>query len=177
MSFASKLTGLCLVSRAMLASGFTVQAPAVMSSRYFPMANANRYTVPATMHTSLFSTAVPEPGPCPECQDEATYWDGSTLFICTSCAHEWTIDQAGPALAKTADDGDNDDVVVTRDRNGAILKTSDTCVLIQDLAKGKLKKGTKVKIRVGDYGDGHDCEATIPGVGTYALKSEFLKKV
>ena len=64
-----------------------------------------------------------------------------------------------------------------KDVNGKVLEAGDTCVLTQDLAKGKLKKGLKVKIRVGDYGDGHDCEATVKGVGTYALKSQFLKKV
>jgi uncharacterized Zn ribbon protein len=66
---------------------------------------------------------------------------------------------------------------MTRDCNGNILKANDSCILTQDLAKGKLKKGLKVKIRLGDYGDGHDCEATIAGMGTYALKSQFLKKV
>jgi protein PhnA len=65
----------------------------------------------------------------------------------------------------------------TRDVNGNILETGDTCVLTQDLAKGKLKRGQRLKIRLGDFGDGHDCEATIAGIGTYALKSQFLKKV
>lgn len=74
-----------------------------------------------------------------------------------------------------ANQEDNDDVI--RDVNGKTLEQGDACVLTQDLAKGKLKKGQKVKIRLGDYGDGHDCEATITGVGTYALKSKFLKKV
>lgn len=65
----------------------------------------------------------------------------------------------------------------TRDVNGNILERGDTVVLVKDLGKG-LKKGTKVKnIRLGDYGDGHDIEANIAGMGTYALKSQFLKKV
>jgi len=105
-------------------------------------------------------------------QDENTYWDGVTLFVCTSCAHEWPI-----TAADGDDNGEDNDAATTRDVNGNILETNDSCVLIKDLAKGKLKKGLKVKIRLGDYGDGHDCEATIPGVGTYALKSEFLKRV
>jgi protein PhnA len=179
MSYSSKLIGICLVSRVTIASSFSVASTSMMWSRPRPqLAPPARNTVvgPAvpTMGTLLFSSAVPVPSSCPECQDDATYWDGSTLFICTSCAHEWPIGDSAALL--TADD-DNDDGAETRDRNGNILKTNDMCVLIQDLAKGKLKKGLKVKIRVGDYGDGHDCEATIPGVGTYALKSEFLKKV
>ena len=27
-----------------------------------------------------------------------------------------------------------------------------------------------------DFGDGHDVEANIPGLGTFLLKSQFLKK-
>jgi protein PhnA len=121
--------------------------------------------------TRLFSS-LPEPGPCPECSDENSYWDGSTLFICTACDHEWPVEATADAPV-SASDGDD----VTRDSNGIILEQGDSCVLIKDLAKGKLKKGLKVKIRLGDYGDDHDCEATVAGVGTYALKSEFLKKV
>ena len=138
-------------------------------------------TTPATSATTtrrLFasSSTIPEPGACPKCSDDGTYWDGSTLFVCTACAHEWS------AVLATEDDNDSasnniDDDNLTRDSNGAILEQGDSCVLIKDLAKGKLKKGLKVKIRLGDYGDGHDCEATIPYIGTYALKSAFLKKV
>ena len=49
-------------------------------------------------------------------------------------------------------------------------------VLIKDLAKGSLKKGLEVKVRLGDFGDNHDLQAVIPSKGTYALKSEFVKK-
>jgi protein PhnA len=124
-------------------------------------------------NTRLFASGgIPEPGPCPECSDENTYWDGGALFVCPVCAHEWSI-----TADAADDDDDDDDNSSVRDSNGNVLEQGDTCVLIKDLAKGKLKKGLKVKIRLGDYGDGHDCEATITGVGTYALKSEFLKKV
>lgn len=128
----------------------------------------------AVTTTSRFAT--PEPGACPECGDETTYWDGSTLFVCTACAHEWAVDAAAADDAEGGDGEDEGDDGVTRDVNGNSMEQGDTCVLIKDLAKGKLKKGLKVKIRLGDYGDGHDCEATIPKLGTYALKSEFLKK-
>ena len=122
------------------------------------------------LSTALFST-IPEPGPCPSCNDDNAYWDGSTLFVCTACAYEW------PVNGDINKEDDTNTADVTRDSNGFILQSGDTCVLIKDLAKGKLKKGLKVKIRLGDYGDGHDCEASITGSGTYALKSEFLKKV
>jgi uncharacterized Zn ribbon protein len=81
----------------------------------------------------------------------------------TACAHEWGVATAAEAASEkeTQEDG------LTRDVNGNILEQGDTCVLIKDLAKGKLKKGLKVKIRLGDYGDGHDCQAAIPKEGTY----------
>ena len=97
------------------------------------------------------------------------------MFVCTNCNHEWPAVDVSAAGGDTSDDTDEE--LLTRDCNGNILKQNDGCVLIKDLAKGKLKKGLKVKVRLGDYGDGHDCEASIPGVGTYALKSQFLKKV
>uniref|UniRef100_A0A7S1UMY5 Protein YjdM C-terminal domain-containing protein n=1 Tax=Grammatophora oceanica TaxID=210454 RepID=A0A7S1UMY5_9STRA len=113
---------------------------------------------------------IPEPGPCPECGDEATYWDGSDLFICTACEHEWSAVKMSTTTEQQGDDE-------VRDVNGNVLESGDTCILTQALAKGKLKRGLKVKIRLGDYGDGHDCQATIKGLGTYDLKSQFLKKV
>ena len=116
--------------------------------------------------TVLFST-VPEPGSCPECSDENGYWDGGALFVCVACGHEWSIEAEESVVV--------DDV--TRDANGSVLERGDTVILVKDLGKG-LKKGTKVKnIRLGDYGDGHDIEANIPSMGTYLLKSQFLKKV
>ena len=128
--------------------------------------------VRACVTTPRLFSSIPEPGACPECGDENTYWDGGNLFICTSCEHEWTVVDDGDE--KHDQDDPTEDS--TKDANGNVLQQGDTCILTQDLAKGKLKKGLKVKIRLGDYGDGHDCEATIKGVGTYALKSQFLKK-
>ena len=66
--------------------------------------------------------------------------------------------------------------MIIRDSNGNILEGGETVTLTKELGKG-LKKGMKVtRIRVGDYGDGHDVEANIPGMGTFLLKSQFLKK-
>ena len=114
--------------------------------------------------------AVPEPGLCPECNDENGYWDGSTNFVCIACAHEWLVESPDD------DDGADGDDGIIRDSNGNILEAGDTVVLTKELGKG-LKKGLKVtRIRIGDYGDGHDVEANIPGMGTFLLKSQFLKK-
>lgn len=106
--------------------------------------------------------------PCPECADEYTYHDG-TLFICPSCAHEWT-----EAEAKAAEEA-----AIVRDSNGNPLTDGDTVVVIKDLkVKGSslvVKGGTKVKnIRLVD-GD-HDIDCNIPGIGSMGLKSEFVKK-
>jgi protein PhnA len=129
---------------------------------------------PPTYVSSIYSSSstslqvVPEPGPCPECSDENGYWDGSVNFVCIACGNEWPVGSAENA------DEEEDDVI--RDSNGNILEGGETVTLTKELGKG-LKKGMKItRIRVGDYGDGHDVEATIPGLGTFALKSQFLKK-
>jgi len=112
------------------------------------------------------AAADPEPGPCPDCGDESTYWDGMTTFACTNCGHEWGIDEA-KAVAEA---------FITRDCDGAELSNNDQVVLTKDLAGGKLKKGMKVKVRLGDFKDNHDLEATIPSMGKYFLKSMFVKR-
>lgn len=112
------------------------------------------------------AAADPEPGPCITCGDPNTYWDGMVTFACTSCGHEWGIEEAKAAEEEN----------ITRDSNGAELQNGDQVVLIKDLAKGSLKKGTKVKVKLGDFGDNHDLQGVIPSKGTYALKSEFVKK-
>ena len=120
----------------------------------------------------LFSTdarsAVSLP-PCPKCNSEFTYEDGTQL-VCPECAHEWT---AGDA-AETGDD-----VKIIKDAVGNTLQDGDTVTVIKDLkVKGSslvVKVGTKVKnIRLVD-GD-HDIDCKIDGIGAMKLKSEFVKK-
>ncbi|MFO1388995.1 zinc ribbon domain-containing protein YjdM [Cellvibrio sp.] len=111
-------------------------------------------------------TALP---PCPKCQSEYTYEDGS-LLICPECAHEWSATEA--SSTETAK--------VFKDANGNILQDGDTVTVIKDLkVKGtssSVKVGTKVKnIRLVD-GD-HDIDCKIEGFGAMKLKSEFVKKV
>ena len=95
--------------------------------------------------------ADPVPGPCPECKDEMTYWDGMLNFACTACGHEWAVADAGAGSD------------APKDSNGIPLSDGDTCVLVKDLLKGTLKKGLTVRnIKLGDYGDGHDVRAKVP---------------
>lgn len=106
--------------------------------------------------------------PCPKCQSEFTYHDG-TLLVCPECAHEWTEDEQAAAEAGT----------VYKDANGNVLQDGDTVTVIKDLkVKGSslvVKVGTKVKnIRLID-GD-HDIDCKIDGIGAMKLKSEFVKK-
>lgn len=107
---------------------------------------------------------------CPQCDADYTYQDG-TLFVCPSCAHEWT------ALDQAVAEAQSDDAV--RDVNGNVLESGDTVVVTKDLkVKGSslvVKGGTKVKnIRLVD-GD-HDIDCKIDGIGAMQLKSEFVKK-
>jgi protein PhnA len=107
--------------------------------------------------------------PCPKCNSEYTYEDGSQ-FVCPECAHEWTADSAADA---------SDDTKVIKDAVGNTLQDGDTVTVIKDLkVKGSslvVKVGTKVKnIRLVD-GD-HDIDCKIDGIGAMKLKSEFVKK-
>lgn len=104
---------------------------------------------------------------CPECKGEFTYQDG-ILFICPTCAHEWSAN----AVAAVEDTS-------VRDANGNILQSGDSVIVIKDLkVKGSslvVKGGTKVKnIRLVD-GD-HDIDCKIDGIGAMQLKSEFVRK-
>ena len=108
--------------------------------------------------------------PCPACNSEYTYEDGS-LLICPECAHEWS---------PNANEAVGDDTKVIKDSVGNVLQDGDTITVIKDLkVKGSslvVKVGTKVKgIRLVD-GD-HDIDCKIDGIGAMKLKSEFVRKV
>lgn len=108
--------------------------------------------------------------PCPQCQSSFTYEDGSGLYACPECGHEWLIN---------ADDMSDSEDPVYRDAFGNELQDGDTVTVIKDLklkgSGGILKMGTKVKnIRLVD-GD-HDIDCKIDGFGAMSLKSEFVKK-
>ncbi len=110
---------------------------------------------------------------CPKCNEDYTYQDRE-LFVCPSCAHEWSASESTTNEPQVP----IDDTQV-RDSNGNILQSGDTVVVIKDLkVKGTslvVKGGTKVKnIRLVD-GD-HDIDCKIKGIGDMQLKSEFVKK-
>jgi protein PhnA len=110
---------------------------------------------------------------CPKCDADFTYRDG-VLYVCPSCAHEWTE----PSDAEPSAEAPVENAVV-RDANGNVLQTGDSVVVIKDLkVKGSslvVKGGTKVKnIRLVD-GD-HNIDCRIEGIGAMQLKSEFVRK-
>jgi protein PhnA len=106
--------------------------------------------------------------PCPKCNCEFTYEDGS-LCVCPECAHEWNAHSAAEESAGRT----------YRDSAGNVLQGGDTVVVIKDLKlKGSsavVKMGTRVKnIRLVD--SDHDIDCKIDGIGAMSLKSEFVKK-
>ncbi len=107
--------------------------------------------------------------PCPTCNSEFTYEDGSN-YVCPECGHEW---QAAAVAAPDA-------ARVYRDASGNVLQDGDTVSVIKDLklkgGGGTVKMGTKVKnIRLVDAD--HDIDCKIDGFGAMSLKTEFVKKV
>lgn len=113
---------------------------------------------------------------CPKCNSEYTYGEGN-LWICPSCAHEWSqyADTAKEAKGEEPED------TAIRDAFGTILQDGDSVTVIKELkikgSSSAVKVGTKVKnIRLSDAGDGHDISCKIDGFGAMNLKSEFVKK-
>ncbi|MDF1808504.1 MAG: zinc ribbon domain-containing protein YjdM [Phycisphaerales bacterium] len=110
---------------------------------------------------------------CPKCDDAYTYLDRE-LFVCPSCAYEWSESEQQSSIENQIQEDDS-----VRDSNGNILESGDSVIVIKDLkVKGSslvVKGGTKVKnIRLVD-GD-HDIDCKIDGIGAMQLKSEFVKK-
>ena len=97
---------------------------------------------------------------------------GGELMACPECGHEWN-----PNNEQTQDDAAEESGV--KDAHGTPLKDGDDIIVIKDLpvkgAPKPIKAGTKVKnIRLVE-GD-HDIDCKIPGFGSMALKSEFVRK-
>lgn len=115
---------------------------------------------------------------CPQCDADYTYLEGA-IFVCPSCAHEWTAASPAPAPAPAPADEESPADATVRDANGNPLQSGDSVIVIKDLkVKGSslvVKGGTKVKnIRLVE-GD-HNIDCRIDGVGAMQLKSEFVKK-
>ena len=106
---------------------------------------------------------------CPKCNSEYPYEDGPS-YICPECAYEWPIN--GEA---------DEDALVVKDSNGAILEDGDSVTVIKDLkVKGSssvVKVGTKIKnIRLVESSDDHNIDFKIPGIGAIKITPKFVKK-
>jgi len=104
---------------------------------------------------------------CPKCDSEYPYEDGPS-YICPECAYEWPI-QA------------EEDQLVVKDSNGAILKDGDSVTVTKDLkVKGSssvVKVGTKIKnIRLVDSSDDHTIDCKVVGVGAIKVTPKYVKK-
>ncbi len=111
---------------------------------------------------------------CPKCSAEFTYSDGN-LWVCPSCAHEWSQTLAASEV-EIVDDPN------IYDSNRNILVNGDDVTVIKELkikgSNSAVKVGTKVKnIRLTDGNDGHNISCKIDGLGAMNLKSEFVRKV
>ncbi|MFZ9846703.1 MAG: zinc ribbon domain-containing protein YjdM [Flavobacteriales bacterium] len=110
--------------------------------------------------------------PCPKCKSPYTY-DSGLLLTCPECGYEWAPEEA------KVEEVTNEEGLVVKDSNGAILQDGDSVTIIKDLpVKGyskSIKAGTKVKnIRLVE-GD-HNIDCKVDGFGAMALKSIFVKK-
>jgi protein PhnA len=108
--------------------------------------------------------------PCPQCSSAFAYEDGSGLWNCPECGHEWS--------AAANQNHEEETTKIIRDANGTELKDGDSVTVIKDLKfrGGVVKVGTKVKDIRLVAGD-HDIDCKIPGIGPMGLKSEFVKKI
>jgi protein PhnA len=105
---------------------------------------------------------------CPKCNSTYTY-EYENMYVCPECAHEWAINE----------NSEIDQKLVVLDAYGTELNDGDFVTVTKDLKiKGSssvVKVGTKVKIiRLVDSDHNIDCK--IDGIGSMALKSEFVKK-
>jgi len=105
---------------------------------------------------------------CPNCGYEYPYELEENLWHCPDCEHQWN-----PAEAQAEEE------LTAQDANGNKLITGDSVIVAKDLpvkgAPKPIKAGTKVaNIRIVE-GD-HNIDCKIPGFGSMALKSEFVKK-
>ena len=108
---------------------------------------------------------------CPKCNSEYPYEDGPS-YICPECAYEWPI---------KAEDDENEDQLIVKDSNGAILNEGDSVTVIKDLkVKGSssvVKVGTKIKnIRLVESSDDHNIDCKVTGVGAIKITPKYVKK-
>lgn len=118
---------------------------------------------------------VENPTHCPKCRTENIYFDGSSLWICIDCSHEWIPSNEATDTTSFVDE------TTIKDAHGQVLQDGDSVTVIKELrikgSSSTVKVGTKVKnIRLIDSADGHNIACKIDGLGAINLKSEFVKK-
>ena len=110
---------------------------------------------------------------CPQCSSPYAY-PLDALIICPECAHEWSAEASAPAAEPAEEEG-----LVVRDANGALLANGDSVVLVKSLpvegAPRPIKIGTKVTNIMLVEGD-HNISCKIPEFWAMMLKSEFVRK-
>jgi protein PhnA len=116
--------------------------------------------------------------PCPKCQCEHTYFNGS-LAVCPECFYEWGAEVEVEVKVKVEAEVKAEAKESVKDSNGNVLVNGDSVVVIKDLpVKGSsksVKAGTKVKNIKLVEGD-HNISCKIEGFGAMGLKSEFVRK-
>jgi len=106
--------------------------------------------------------------PCPQCNSEYVYQDQSQL-ICPECGFEWNPEEKA-----------EDEKIVVKDANGALLAEGDKVTFIKDLkVKGTsqvLKIGTKATIRRLKEGKDHQLDCKVEGADDMMITAHFVKK-
>jgi len=106
---------------------------------------------------------------CPKCNCEYVYPD-QDLLICPECAYEWN--PSAPLI--------DEDAVIVKDANGALLAVADKLTLIKDLkVKGSsmvMKIGTKAVVKRIVEGKDHQLDCKVDGVGEMMITAKFVKK-
>jgi protein PhnA len=105
---------------------------------------------------------------CPSCQSEYVYRDQDQL-ICPECAYEWNPIEVL-----------EEDTIVVKDANGALLSQGDKIFFIKDLKiKGSskvLKIGTKALIKRIVEGKDHQLDCKIEGGTEMMVTAKYVKK-
>ncbi|MEP2654120.1 MAG: zinc ribbon domain-containing protein YjdM [Paraglaciecola sp.] len=105
---------------------------------------------------------------CPECNSTYTYEDRD-MYVCPECGHEWP--QSGEV---------DDDAILIKDANGALLCDGDKVTVIKDLkiqgSSQVIKIGTKALVRrIFDKKD-HELDCKVDGIGEMMVTAKFVKK-
>jgi len=105
---------------------------------------------------------------CLKCYSEYTYQD-QNMITCPECAFEWNPKELS-----------EEETIIVKDSNGALLQDGDKITFIKDLkVKGSsqvLKIGTKAIIKRLVEGKDHQLDCKIVGGGEMMVTAKFVKK-